>query len=266
LGNIPRHLRRKPSQQACVLLGYLPVDKVEKTGLTQREHSGRYQRLFHEAMRHLFSPLVEAGAEGVEMASADGAVRLVHPILACYVADFPEQCLVTCSKYGTCPKCKCGAKNLSDSSRADLRTPEWTMDVMASARAATTTSAQYFKACMAEEVSGHVFRPFWADLPFTNIHLSITPDILHQLYQGVLKHLIKWCQDILGVAELDRRIRLMPEAFGVRHFKNGISALSQISGSKRKDVVERPELPYLFSLFRFLSICSLLFLFLSHQA
>ena len=251
LGNIPRHLRRKPSQQACVLLGYLPVDKVEKAGLTQHEHTGRYQRLFHDAMRHLFSPLVEAGENGIEMTSADGAVRRVHPVLACYVADFPEQCLVTCSKYGTCPKCKCGAKNLSNPLRSDLRTPDWTLDVMAGARASTTSSAQYFKACMAEEVSGYVFRPFWADLPHTNIHLSITPDVLHQLYQGVFKHIISWCQDILGNAELDHRIRLMPEAFGVRHFKNRISALSQISGSERKDmarillgcIVDSPNMP-----------------------
>ncbi|KAH9917785.1 uncharacterized protein B0H18DRAFT_883398, partial [Fomitopsis serialis] len=34
--------------------------------------------------------------------------------------------------------------------------------------------------------------------------------------------------------ELDRRIRCLPPAFGTRHFKNGISALSQVSGTERK--------------------------------
>ncbi|KAJ3717386.1 hypothetical protein C8R42DRAFT_587036 [Lentinula raphanica] len=89
---------------------------------------------------------------------------------------------------------------------------------------------------MEREVSGYVYRPFWQDLPFTDIHFSITPDVLHQLYQGVLKHLISWCQDILGSHELDRRIRCLPPSFGVRHFKNGITALSQISGSERKNM------------------------------
>ncbi|KAJ3710810.1 hypothetical protein C8R42DRAFT_596614 [Lentinula raphanica] len=89
---------------------------------------------------------------------------------------------------------------------------------------------------MEKEVSGYVYRPFWDDLPFTDIHFSITPDVLHQLYQGVLKHLISWCQDILGNQELDRRIRCLPPSYGVRHFKNGISALSQISGSERKNM------------------------------
>ncbi|KAJ7862263.1 hypothetical protein B0H14DRAFT_2349626 [Mycena olivaceomarginata] len=32
--------------------------------------------------------------------------------------------------------------------------------------------------------------PFWEDLPCVNIYLSITPDVLHQLYQGVIKHVV----------------------------------------------------------------------------
>ncbi|KAJ3730728.1 hypothetical protein C8R42DRAFT_550016, partial [Lentinula raphanica] len=40
----------------------------------------------------------------------------------------------------------------------------------------------------------------------------------------------------LGSQELDRRIRTLPPSYGMRHFKNGISALSQISGSERKNM------------------------------
>lgn len=236
LGNIPRSLRRKPTQQACVLLAYLPVEKLNKDGLAKREASGRYQRLFHDAMRHIVSPLVGAGKDGVEMASADGAIRSVHPILASYVADFPEQCMVTCCKYGTCPKCRVDADHLSDGTPSLRRTNAWTLQVMRDARESSSSTAQYFKACMDKEVSGYTYRPFWDQLPFCDIHFAITPDVLHQLYQGVLKHLITWCQQILSKEELDRRIRCLPPSYGVRHFKNGISALSQISGIERKNM------------------------------
>lgn len=187
-------------------------------------------------MRHVMSPLFTAGRDGVEMTSADGAVRQVHPILASYVADFPEQCMVTCSKSGTCPKCQVDAEHLSDGNIHLLRTNAWTLGVMRDARASTSSTAQYFKTCMQEEVSGYTYRPFWDELPFCDIHFAITPDVLHQLYQGVLKHIITWCQQILTKEEFDRRVRSLPPSYGVRHFKNGVSALSQISGVERKNM------------------------------
>ncbi|KAF9455750.1 hypothetical protein BDZ94DRAFT_1286036 [Collybia nuda] len=91
---------------------------------------------------------------------------------------------------------------------------------------------------MEHEVSGSLNSPFWTDLPYTDVHLSMTPDVLHQLYQGVLKHLIGWCRKAMSSQELDRRIRSLPPAMGLRHFKNGITALSQVSGTERKHMAK----------------------------
>ncbi|KAF9521848.1 hypothetical protein CPB83DRAFT_872139 [Crepidotus variabilis] len=75
---------------------------------------------------------------------------------------------------------------------------------------------------MKDDVSGSVPVPFWTDFPFTNIHDSLTPDVLHQLYQGVL----------------DARICALPPAYGVCHFDNGFSVLSQISSPERKEMAK----------------------------
>ena len=187
-------------------------------------------------MAILFEPLKDAGINGIQLTSGDGVVRMVHPILAAYVADYPEQCLVTCSKYGTCPKCWAGATELDDDTKFKRRTPKSTLDAMAGAKASTSSRTAYIKACNAQNVNGTVPNPFWEGLPYTNVHLSQTPDVLHQLYQGVLKHLLEWCQTLMTEQELDRRIQCLPPAIGVRHFKNGLSALSQISGSERKNM------------------------------
>ncbi|KAE9386484.1 hypothetical protein BT96DRAFT_839207, partial [Gymnopus androsaceus JB14] len=64
----------------------------------------------------------------------------------------------------------------------------------------------------------------------------VAPDILHQLYQGVLKHLIGWMQMVMGEEELEHRIHSLPPACGVQHFKNGISALAQVTGMERKHI------------------------------
>ncbi len=236
LGNIPKALRRKPSKQACVLIAYLPVetDLLKGTGLSQQQIGSRHQRLFHDAMRHILAPLIDAGKNGIHMTAGNGEVRHVFPILACYSADFPEQCLVACAKYGTCPKCQSPAKSLNSSTPSLPRTQQWTLNVMAEAQKSSKTINQYYNTCMSQDVSGSVYEPFWKDFPYTDIHTTITPDVLHQLYQGVIANLIDWCQVLLTPKELDARVRALPPAFGVRHFKNGFSILSQISGPERK--------------------------------
>lgn len=189
-------------------------------------------------MRLILSPLIDAGKHGIEMCGGDGGVQKVHPVLACYVADYPEQCLVACSKYGTCPKCQTHKDTLQEMERSNPRTQKWTSSVIDDAMSSSNTPSQFYNKCMGEDVSGSLHRPFWQDFPFTDIHTSITPDVLHQLYQGILKHLISWCQIAMSPTELDRRIRTLPPAYGVRHFKNGISALSQISGTERKNMAK----------------------------
>lgn len=236
LGNIPSSLRRKPSEQACILLAYLPVEKVTRSGLSKNEVSSRYQRLFHAAMAELLKPLVEAGKHGVQMASGDGRLWMVHPIIAAYVADYPEQCLVTCSKSTSCPKCQAGFDDLDSDQSFPLRTHKTTLGSLSIAKGIATSNTDYRELCYTMNVNPNVLKPFWADLPFTNIHLSQTPDILHQLYQGVLRHLIDWCQRLLSDEEFDARIRRLPPGLGLRHFKNGISVLSQISGTERKNM------------------------------
>ncbi|TFY74926.1 hypothetical protein EWM64_g9086 [Hericium alpestre] len=62
--------------------------------------------------------------------------------------------------------------------------------------------------------------------------------MLHQLYQGVLKHILSWCKKMLTSVELDEHIRRLPPTFGVQHFKNGFLALAQISGTERKNMAK----------------------------
>lgn len=238
LGNIPKAIRRKPSRHACVLLGYLPTEKISKKGLTKTQVKTRTQRLFHESMKVIFSTLDTAGKEGVEMTNAKGEIRQVYPYLASYVADYPEQCLIACSKYGTCPKCQCTHKQLQDLKKYPLRTPKWTEKIIQDAQAQTTTPYQFHEYCQKKEVAGGVTHPFWKGYTLTDIHQAITPDILHQLYQGVLKMLVEWCQMTMTEQQFDLRVQCLPPCHGVRHFKKGISNLSQVTGPERKQIAQ----------------------------
>ncbi|THU79969.1 hypothetical protein K435DRAFT_696677 [Dendrothele bispora CBS 962.96] len=91
---------------------------------------------------------------------------------------------------------------------------------------------------MESNVSGGNYEPFWAGFSYSNIYLAMTPDVLHQLYQGIVVHLIEWVQRVISEEKLDKRIQALPPSFGVRHFKNGISSLSQVSGGERKNITK----------------------------
>jgi len=77
---------------------------------------------------------------------------------------------------------------------------------------------------------------FWKNLPYVDIYHSITPDILHQLYQGLLKHLIGWIQAICGDAEIDARCCCLPPNHHICLFMKGISHLSRVMGMEHEQI------------------------------
>ncbi|KDQ58817.1 hypothetical protein JAAARDRAFT_128908 [Jaapia argillacea MUCL 33604] len=189
-----------------VLLGYLSTDKIMGSSLSKAEKKAKMQCLFHESMHTNLEPLHIAGEKGVEMICGDGSVCLIFPTLAAHVADYPEQCLLTCAKSGTCPKCQHPNKELGDSTPGVSRTSDWTLNVIRSAQKEVSSKTEFSKLCMSWDVSGCIHRPFWEGFPFANIHESMTPDVLHQLYQGIFKHLVTWCKSAMGSSELDECI------------------------------------------------------------
>ncbi|KZT53283.1 hypothetical protein CALCODRAFT_411636, partial [Calocera cornea HHB12733] len=77
--------------------------------------------------------------------------------------------------------------------------------------------------------------PFFANLP-SEIHSSMYPDVLHQLLQGVIKHLISWIKQILGQKELDLCFQRQPPAHGTQKYENGFPDFSRLTGKEVKDI------------------------------
>lgn len=232
LANISKRARRQPSKRAWMLLGYLPIDGFEDVA-NDDERRRLKSELIHRSMERILAPLREASEKGVEMWCSDGRKRRIFPRVAAYTADWPEQNLQSCTSEGSCPVCKTtytGRGNLDQ--QAELRDREETLGVL---------RAYFLRGKSAAELKQLNLKPvwpWWGDIPYLNLATCFTPDLLHQVYQGLFKtHLLRWLKHLVHPETLDERIAALPMAEGMRHFNKGITTVSQWTGRESKQLM-----------------------------
>jgi hypothetical protein len=185
--------------------------------------------LYHACMGFLLKPLENLGLTSIILESGDGAVRDCHPIVAADCGDYPEQMLSTCIKTGECPTCPAPQNKMGNPEA--VRKPRELTPILEALESITKGPAAFSQACKNVGIKP-IQHPFWQFLPFLNIFRSITPDVLHQLYQGNIKHLVAWIQQACGDAEIDARCRRLPPNHNIRLFLKGISNLSRVTGTE----------------------------------
>jgi hypothetical protein len=173
-------------------------------------------------MRAVLGPMAPHGEIGVNMMSGDGVWQRCHPILAIFVGDNPEQALVTCTYNGRCSKCIVAPDQLGEYQSFPLHVQSEVLDTYI---LSDGDVRQFHQACREAKMKP-VYHPFWESLPLTDIFRSITPDILHQMLQGMVKHLIRWLFRAFGAAAIDARCRALPPNHKVLLFPKGIATLS----------------------------------------
>ncbi|KAF8694532.1 hypothetical protein AX14_002015 [Amanita brunnescens Koide BX004] len=181
-----------------------------------------------------YPPLVDAGIHGVAMSDGLGTVRRVHPLLAIYIGDYPEQVTVTGIKTGQCPKCDVPNKELGNE-QFQSKARDIHAVLGALHKFSTGNYREFFDACKVAGIKP-IAMPFWLPLPFVDIFQSITPDALHQLLQGILKHLISWLIKAYGSEEINVCFQRLVPNHHIRVFTGGISGLSCVTGKEHGQV------------------------------
>ncbi|KAG8755733.1 hypothetical protein FRC11_005836 [Ceratobasidium sp. 423] len=236
IGNLPKSVRRKVNRHATVLLGYLPADEfTEVADLDER--AWLKHQLTHDALAILMAPLKNAARNGITMPCTDGRQRRVYPIPAAFEGDWPEQCGMACADEGGCPVCE----QVYDlrSHYPNLASPRNPNDTLAALRAYLKNDKDPGEL---KPLRLKPWWPWWASIPYMNFHASIMPDLLHQLYQGMIKtHIITWTKKVVGVHVVDKCFRAMPGAVGLRHFTHGISRIpgSRWTGRESKETAKQ---------------------------
>ncbi|KAG1763892.1 hypothetical protein EV702DRAFT_1018819 [Suillus placidus] len=222
----------QPSRGAHILLAYLPCTRLDHIS-NKASRRRTLANLYHACMSRVLAPLKSVGLDGITMASGDGTLRRCHLLFASFVGDYPEQLLATGIKFGECPKCDIEADETgSNTAPYHLRRLREVLDALATL---DEGSMSFVRACSAAGIKP-IIHPFWEDLPFANVFRAITPDVLHQLYQGLVKHLLGWLKAACGAAEIDARCRRLPPNHHIRLFTKGITGLSRISGTEHSQI------------------------------
>ncbi|KAF8893148.1 hypothetical protein BD779DRAFT_1784086 [Infundibulicybe gibba] len=129
-------------------------------------------------------------------------------------SDYPEQCLVACCLENRCPHCLVDPSLRGSLLESLERDPPSILKLLDAHHHGVEPS----------EFDQHgirpVYQPFWHDLP-------------HCVFKD---HLVKWCTDLVGSAEIDARFKAMSSHPGLRHFKKGISFVSQWTGTEHKEM------------------------------
>ncbi|KAF8977848.1 hypothetical protein BDQ17DRAFT_1394870 [Cyathus striatus] len=199
------HIRQKSSRHGQILLGYLPTTKLDHFS-NKSSKCRTLSNLFHACMDFIMRPLQAAGQDGIVLVST-------------YIGDYPEQVMVTIIKTGLCPSCPAPREGIGKSPM--YLPPQNDVPIQAALRTVPQGPTAFWSA---SEVAGikPVPYPFWKHLPFVNIYCSIAPDILHQLFQGIIKHVISWVHSAIGDKEIDARCRRFPPNHHIRLFMKGI--------------------------------------------
>ncbi|KAF8811590.1 hypothetical protein BYT27DRAFT_7231651 [Phlegmacium glaucopus] len=206
IGNIPKEICRKPSNRAYILLAYLPTTRLENVS-NKAARRRQLANLYHACMGRVLEPLKSAGVSGIFMATGDGSVHRNHPLLACFSGDYPEQVLTTCTKTGECPTCETPRDKLGEFVEGQNLGHRDLEQILEALDSFDDDPGGFLEVCSEAGIKP-IVELFWKDLPYVHIYRSITPDILHQLYQGIIKHLISWVTKALGPLEVDARCRI----------------------------------------------------------
>ncbi|EIW77696.1 hypothetical protein CONPUDRAFT_108937 [Coniophora puteana RWD-64-598 SS2] len=222
IGNVHNGTRRA-RRNAVVLIGFLSIPKTNKAFSGDAKFRHFRRQLYHASLSAILQPLKDGMTMPEIVRFGDGHYRRVIYGLGPYIADYPEQVLLSGIVQGWCPKCFAFPDDL-DGGDPLLRT-----------QALTETYVRAFRPTTCWDDFGIIADvvPFTNDFPRADIHELIAPDILHQLIKGVFKdHLVDWvveyikaehpagdAADILD--DIDRRIAAIAPFAGLRRFPQG---------------------------------------------
>ncbi|THU99196.1 hypothetical protein K435DRAFT_818625 [Dendrothele bispora CBS 962.96] len=173
-----------------------------------------------------------------------------------YIANYPEQVLLTEIVQNWCLKCLAKPDNLDGPDPILLQTQGMT----------EFTITQWDPGTLWDDWG---MRVFTFDFPHANIHRMLSPDLLHQIIKGTFKdHIVTWVNKLIIIQhghkkgkeiinDIDHRLSAVPTFPGIRHFPQGRD-FKQWTGNDSKALMKI----YLAAIKEYALLCFLDFFFI----
>ncbi|KAG1907604.1 uncharacterized protein F5891DRAFT_1124515 [Suillus fuscotomentosus] len=204
-GNLHNNIRCA-HRESVSLVGFLSIPKTERGHNGSKEFRNFRCHLFHASLR----AILESFHNNVKCADSHYQ-RAVYG-LGPYIADYPEQLLLSCIVQNWCPCGTADPKNL-DGTQCGRRSHLHTRTL----KQGFSALDMWFGWGIIDDILS-----FTAYFPRADIHELLAPDILHQIIKGTFKdHLVKWVDEYLVItygeaqaqliwADIDHHIAVVP--------------------------------------------------------
>ncbi|PBK80946.1 hypothetical protein ARMGADRAFT_1146782 [Armillaria gallica] len=210
---------------AVVPIGFLAIPKGDRKYDDDPVFHAFKKQLYHMSIAAILRSIKPAMTQPVIWRCPDGHFRWVIYDLATFIADYPEQVLLSGIVSGWCAKCTALSTDLNDP--AGHRTQRLT-EVLLDEYGGGDGQVLWHNYGIDENII-----PFTFEFPCANIYEMLTSDLLHQVIKGTFKdHLVEWVGEYLVISEgkeraqqimddIDRCIAATPTFPGLRHFPQG---------------------------------------------
>ncbi|GLB37467.1 putative zn-finger domain-containing protein [Lyophyllum shimeji] len=238
IANIDCDIRMKTSSHAWECVAYIPIVDADTFPMHSDFTSILHDRVWHACVDKVVASLKVAAQYGRMMADPRGDLRLAHTLLVGWIADLPEQLMISAVSGACSPSSMATTKGFGDGKVYPPRTGQYTLSKI---RALFTNGIdpwdipRWLNASKAAGLSG-VHQPFWRDWPFADPSRFLTPEILHTVHKFFFDHPLNWCKVRVGQPELDARFISMHRRVGFRHFSTGICRVKQLTGREHRDI------------------------------
>lgn len=234
LANIDMDFRMKGSNHTFVLLGILPTARF----IAHKDLLGVYaNRLYHDCVDFIVEPLKTAARIGIMMSDPVGNLRCCYTPLVGFIADTPEERLVSCVTANTSHITMANLDQFGDAFRHEPRTASTTLAKIMEicSKVDPENVEDYLMEASKHRLNG-VNKPFWRDWAFAEPSNFLTPEPLHHLHKFFWDHDMRWSINVLTASEVDFRFSVLQPQIGFRQFKEGIAKLKQVTGREHREV------------------------------